>query len=291
MRCCRTSTSRKLSKKPMLPNGQTSGSERTNRNTASPSSPSGQCRAQRTPPRCSRPASPIPSTNRPDQWWLYSLHATSFALRSGRSPPPGTNAAAAVVRVRAASASSLACSAGSASASWSGDTRRGSAGVLRSTTSDHVTRSCTRSTAGGTEVRDAAAKNRLNPTPISTSANRRRRKTGVVGSRRSRSTTRKLPRPSSSRTTNITAFAPTITPYAVPYSASGVPTYSTLNTAADTRMQPTPAMLIRLNRAPTRRSACPSRSRPSAMTKNGMPPTQIAAPSICSAAAASSRAL
>ena len=54
-------------------------------------------------------------------------------------------------------------------------------------------------------------------------------------------------------------------------------------------MQPTPAILIRLNRAPTRRKAAPSCNRPNAMTKHGMPPTQMAAPSMCTALAASRR--
>jgi alpha-mannosidase len=53
-----------------------------------------------------------------------------------------------------------------------------------------VTRSFGRSTAGGAEVSAAAAKNTVMPTPSSTSANRRSRRTGVAGSRRSRSTRR-----------------------------------------------------------------------------------------------------
>ena len=219
---------------------------------------------------------------------MCSLQATSAAFRAGSSPDPGTKAGGAAACLAAASASSCACNAGSARASWSGDARRGTSTRLRSTISAQATRSCVRSTAGGTEVSDAAAKKMLNPMPISTSANRRIRSTGVAGSRRNRSTTRKLPSPSNSSAPNIAAFAVTITPYAVPYTAPQAPTYSRLNTVADTRMQATPTMLMRENRAPTRRNAAPSRSRPSAITKHGIPPTHTAAPRMCSALAANS---
>ena len=56
-------------------------------------------------------------------------------------------------------------------------------------------------------------------------------------------------------------------------------------------MQPTPTMLMRENRAPTRRNDAPSRSRPNAITKQGMPPTHTAAPRMCSALAANSTVL
>ena len=72
----------------------------------------------------------------------------------------------------AASASSFACKAGSASLSWSGEARPGQRGMFRSMISGQVTRSCVRSTAGGTEVSEAAAKKIATPMPISTSANR-----------------------------------------------------------------------------------------------------------------------
>ncbi len=49
-RCCATSGSRRLSKKPISPSGQTSGSERKKRNTASPTKSSGQCRAHGAAP-------------------------------------------------------------------------------------------------------------------------------------------------------------------------------------------------------------------------------------------------
>ena len=57
-----------------------------------PSKANGQCRAHRTPARLTRPSPPISKTNSPDQWWLYSDHATSAALRAGSSPDPGTKA-------------------------------------------------------------------------------------------------------------------------------------------------------------------------------------------------------
>ncbi len=101
----------------------------------------------------------------------------------------------------------------------SGDVMRGQTGVLRSTTSAQLTRSCVRSMPGGTEVSEAAAKKIEMPMPISTSAKRFIRSTDVPGSLRSRSVVMKLPRPSSSSAPNMATLAVTITPYAVPYTA------------------------------------------------------------------------
>jgi hypothetical protein len=58
----------------------------------------------------------------------------------------------------------------------------------------------------------------------------------------------------------------------------------------ESRMQATPAMDMREKRPPSRRNASVSRRRPSAMTKHGMPPIQMAAPSWCSPSTASSMA-
>ena len=53
-------------------------------------------------------------------------------------------------------------------------------------------------------------------------------------------------------------------------------------------MNATPAIDMRENRVATRRQDAGSFTRPSTITKPGMPPTQIAAPSWCSASTASS---
>ena len=134
----------------------------------------------------------------------------------GNSPEPGTKAGGGLRPSRAASASSLACSAGRVSVSRSGEVSRGQTGQLRSTISWKLTRSFGRSTAGGTEVSEAAAKNRVKPTPISTSANRRSRLMPPLRCRRSRPISRKLPNPNPSSPANIAILALTITPYAVP---------------------------------------------------------------------------
>jgi hypothetical protein len=56
---------------------------------------------------------------------------------------------------------------------------RGQSGVRRSTISGKVTRSWTRSIAGGAEVSEAAAKKTVMPMPISASAKRRSRSARV----------------------------------------------------------------------------------------------------------------
>jgi len=89
---------------------------------------------------------------------------------------------------------------------------RGQTGALRWMISCQVTRSWVRSTAGGTEVSEAAAKKIEKPMPISTSAKRFMRATGALGFERSRSVTRKLPAPSASSMPNMVILAPTMTP-------------------------------------------------------------------------------
>jgi hypothetical protein len=88
----------------------------------------------------------------------------------------------------------------------------GHSGVLRSTISCQLTRSCCRSTAGGTEVNDAAAKKMVMPMPISTSAKRRSRLMFVSGRARSRSTSRKFIPPRPSSISSMAILAQTITP-------------------------------------------------------------------------------
>ena len=73
------------------------------------------------------------------------------------------------------------CNFVSARVSYFGEIRRGHSGVLRSMISWIVTLSSLKSTAGGTEVSDAAAKKIATPMPISTSAKRFSRFTGVAG--------------------------------------------------------------------------------------------------------------
>ena len=63
-----------------------------------------------------------------------------------------------------------------------------------------------------TEVSEAAAKNNATPIPISASAKRRRRLTGVAGLARNCSTNRKFIAPNPSSMRNRATLAPTITP-------------------------------------------------------------------------------
>jgi len=90
--------------------------------------------------------------------------------------------------------------------------KRGHSGVLRATISCQITRSCCRSTTGGTEVNEAAAKKMVMPMPISTSAKRRRRVIFVPGRARSRSTSRKFMPPRPSSISSMAILAQTITP-------------------------------------------------------------------------------
>ena len=74
-----------------------------------------------------------------------------------------------------------------------------------------VTRSWFRSTAGGTDVSEAAAKKIAKPMPASTSANRLRRLT-EAGVRPQPFDHEEIHAPEASSMRNIAIFAPTITP-------------------------------------------------------------------------------
>ena len=128
---------------------------------------------------------PDRKNEQPAQWWLYSDHATLAALRCGRSPGAGGEGlAAAGARVRRLGVQ-LACKLGRAR---DGVVRGGELGAQpRSTISDQDTVVC-RSTEGGTEVSEAAAKktrSRWRPRPPRSGADAR---TGVAGTLRSRPT-------------------------------------------------------------------------------------------------------
>src|SRR5438046_2277319 len=81
----------------------------------------------------------------------------------------------------------------------------GIAGVIRSTSSENVTRSWVKSTAGGIDVIDAAAISTAKPMPISTSTKRRTRARAVPPAA-IRRTARKLAKPSSSNIPSRTLF-------------------------------------------------------------------------------------
>ncbi len=83
---------------------------------------------------------------------------------------------------------------------------------MRAPSSARVSRPSRRSTAGGTEIRDAVARKIVMPIPTSTSVKRRSASSGPSGSSRSRATRRELKKPSASMLAAITPFTPTITP-------------------------------------------------------------------------------
>ena len=198
---------------PISPIGQTSGSARRNRNTASKRNSSGQCFAHGARPlRCASAASPIAATSNPAQWWLYSDHSRSSRLRGGSMPLPGTKARTVGDSCSARlSSSRRACSAGIPSVACSGLVILGIAGVIRSTSSENVTRSWVKSTAGGIDVIDAAAISTAKPIPISTSTKRRTRGRAVPPAA-TRRTARKLAKPSSSNIPSRTLFVKAIAP-------------------------------------------------------------------------------
>jgi hypothetical protein len=145
-----------LSQNPRGPLGQAPGSLRATRKTASPRKIKGQCRAQRPQRVRDRMAStPMLSTKKPEIWWLYSDHARSASVRGARRSSTGKS-------------------------SSGGDESRGILGVKTFATSPRVARSATTSTAGGSEVSEAAAKSTTMPTPNSTSTKRRRRGAGTL---------------------------------------------------------------------------------------------------------------
>ena len=100
-----------------------------------------------------------------------------------------------------------------------GDVKEGRRGVKTSPTSAGVARSATTSTAGGSEVREAAAKSTVIPSPSSTSMKRRRRTHDTSLAAGSRRTAKKLRAPRTSRSPRMAILVSTIIPYAVPITA------------------------------------------------------------------------
>src|SRR5713101_1332418 len=92
-------------------------------------------------------------------------------------------------------------------------------GVKTSPTSAGVARSATTSTAGGSEVREAAAKSTVIPSPSSTSMKRRRRTHDTSPPAGSLRTAKKLRAPRTSRSPRMAILVSTIIPYAVPITA------------------------------------------------------------------------
>src|SRR5271165_6702301 len=91
-RCCRTSGAYMLAQKGRGPKGQQSGSARSTMKTANPANAMGQFRAHsKLSPyfrgsRLRSAKNPAARTITPDQWWLYSDHASSFASLGALAP-------------------------------------------------------------------------------------------------------------------------------------------------------------------------------------------------------------
>ena len=127
-------------------------------------------------------------------WWLYSDHAYSSGCRVESVSSMGAAAA-------------RSCSTG-------GETSRGSLGTKRAATSAGVARSVTTSTAGGSEVSEAAARRIVIPMPTSASMNGRSRApaTDRPRVRVQRRMRRKLSPPSRSTATSRATLVSTMTP-------------------------------------------------------------------------------
>ncbi len=127
------------------------------------------------------------STRIPETWWLNSDQARSAS-------------------VRGASGSSMGIS------SIDGERRVGIRGVNRPATSARVARSWVRSTAGGSEVSEAAAKSTVRPRPTSTSTKRRIVTWSASGPPSLRRIAREFSAPSTSSPASITTLVITIRP-------------------------------------------------------------------------------
>src|SRR5206468_799260 len=149
-------------------------------------------------------SSPMVSTNSPATLWLNSDHARSAAVRGASRSSTG-------------------------SASIGGDESVGHLGVNRVTTSASVARSVTTSTAGGSEVSDAATNRVVRPRPSSTSTSRRSRAEPTSASGGSRRTATKFSAPRSRRAARIATLVSTIMPYAVPSSGRTPPTNASVS--------------------------------------------------------------
>src|SRR5438445_814891 len=212
-RCWSTAGYAQLSQNPRGPRGQAPGSSRIMRKTASPRKISGQWRAQRARPAAWRIArSPMASTNSPATLWLNSDHARSAAVLGASRSSTG-------------------------SSSIAGDESVGHRGVNRATSSVSVARSATTSTAGGSEVSDAATKRVVRPRPNSTSTSRRSRAEPISPAAGSRRTAKKFIAPRVRRAARIATLVSTMMPYAVPRNAPIPPTKASVSASpAPTRV-------------------------------------------------------
>ena len=123
----------------------------------------------------------------PATWWLYSLHCRSASFRGASRSDSGMS-------------------------SRLDEVKDGTLGVNTWTTSASVARSLTTSTAGGSDVREAAAKSTVMPSPSSTSTKRRRRSSETSSADGSRRTTKKLSAPSTRMSARIVILVATIMP-------------------------------------------------------------------------------
>ena len=266
----------------MSPSGQTSGSERRNRNAGEAQehqrpmprpAQSRRVQQRQQADRQHEQARPVVVVFRPGDVGGVARRQVAGARHEGASAAPRCGAPP----------RHPASPAMPAAPACRGPARRsrGHCGVLRSTISGQVTRSCVRSIAGGTEVSEAAAKKIATPMPISTSAKRFSRVIGVAGCARSRSISRKLPppRPSSMQEHgdlgadhHAIGGAVEALPVADVAQAHGDAAHHDAGDAGHRH-----AGEPRADQAPGLRVLM----RLSASRKQGMPPIQIAAPNWC----------
>ena len=150
--------------------------------------------------------SPAANTIRPAQWWLYSDQAMSAGPLVFGSALGTYDARTGKLSLQKVSGVT------GASSPEAGVFRAGQRGAIRCRTSLAFARSTIRSTAGGCDVRDTAARITVNPIPISTSANRRRHTNKVESPACSRLTILKFQPPRINRSPKRSAFESTITP-------------------------------------------------------------------------------
>ena len=164
--------------------------------------------------------------------------------------------------------------------------------ALRSTISCQLARSCVRSTAGGTEVSEAAAKKIENPMPISTSAKRFMLRDGGGGVGAQALGGEEIAEAECQQHQQHADLGADHHAIRRAVEAGPVCRYRTTpSPRRRRRSRPRPPSTCARSAEPMRRQAAPSCTRASAMTKQGMPPIQIAAPNWCSASTASSRLL
>ena len=207
----------------------------------------------------------MPSTTRPATLWLNSDHARSASVRGAVGSPTGMSA-------------------------MRGEASVGGFGVTRPSTSAKLARSVTTSTAGGSEVSEAATNRTVAPSPNSTSTNRRRRSGATSAASGSRRTAKKFSAPNRISPTRIAALLPTMRPYDVPSSARGPSTYARASPPPAATSTATAASAVAENRLSSG-AGHGGALRPQARTRSwARPPIQTPAASWWSASSASSRA-